>query len=103
LSDVVAVQEGWKMTKKEMAKAIADRMGLTQAQVQEIIQSVLDGIIETLATEGRIELRNFGVFEIRKRKPRIGRNPRTGEKVMFRKELASDSRRAGRWRSGSGN
>jgi integration host factor subunit beta len=72
---------GWFVTKKEMAKAIADKMGLTQAHVQEIIQQVLDGVIETLVTEGRIELRNFGVFEVKKRNPRKGRNPRTGEKV----------------------
>jgi integration host factor subunit beta len=69
------------VTKKDMAKAIADEMALTQTQVLEIVQRVLDGITETLVTEGRIELRNFGVFEVRKRKPRQARNPRTGEKV----------------------
>lgn len=69
------------MTKKDMAKAIAEQMGISQGQAQEIIQRVLDGITETLATEGRIELRNFGVFELRKRKARKARNPRTGEKV----------------------
>jgi len=40
-----------------------------------------DGITQTLVEEGRIELRNFGVFEVKKRKPRKARNPRTGEKV----------------------
>ena len=69
------------MTKKEMAKAIAEEMGLTQTQAKEIIQRVFDGITETLVQEGRIELRNFGVFEVKKRKPRKARNPRTGEKV----------------------
>src|SRR6476661_1716497 len=69
------------MTKKEMAKAIADEMGLTQQQVQQVVQRVFDSITETLVQEGRIELRNFGVFEVKKRKPRKGRNPRTGEKV----------------------
>src|SRR5271155_5536940 len=69
------------MTKKDMAKAIADEMGLTQIQAKEIVQKVFDGITETLLKEGRIELRNFGVFEVKKRKPRKARNPRTGEKV----------------------
>src|SRR6058998_4448586 len=69
------------MTKKELAKAIADDMGLPQAQVLEIVQKVFDGIAETLVQEGRIELRNFGVFEVRRRKPRKARNPRTGQKV----------------------
>jgi integration host factor subunit beta len=69
------------MTKKDMAKAIAEEMRLTQIQAKEVVQRVFDGITETLLNEGRIELRNFGVFEIKKRKPRIARNPRTGEKV----------------------
>lgn len=69
------------MTKKEMAKAIAEEMGLNQIQAGEIVQRVFDGIIDTLTNEGRIELRNFGVFEVKKRKPRKARNPRTGEKV----------------------
>ena len=69
------------MTKKDMAKAIAEDMGLTQLQAKEIVQKVFDGITETLVQEGRIELRNFGVFEVKKRKPRKARNPRTGEKV----------------------
>jgi integration host factor subunit beta len=69
------------MTKKDMAKAIAGEMGLTQGQAKEVVQRVLDGITQTLLDEGRVELRNFGVFEVRERKPRTARNPRTGEKV----------------------
>jgi integration host factor subunit beta len=72
---------GWLVTKKEMAKAIAEEMGILQTQAQEIVQRVFDGITETLVKEGRIELRNFGVFEVKRRKPRKARNPRTGEKV----------------------
>jgi integration host factor subunit beta len=69
------------MTKKDMAKAIAEERGLTQGHAREVVQRVFDGITETLLNVGRIELRNFGVFEVRKRKPRKARNPRTGEKV----------------------
>ena len=69
------------MTKKDLAKAIADEMGLTQGQAREIIQRVFTGITETLLHEGRLELRNFGVFEVKKRRPRRARNPRTGEAV----------------------
>ena len=70
------------MTKKDMAKAIAGEMGLTQGQAQGVVQRVLDGITETLLNEGRIELRNFGVFEVKKRRPRRAepskmRDPRT--------------------------
>jgi DNA-binding protein HU-beta/integration host factor subunit beta len=69
------------VTKKEMARVIAEEMGLTQLQVQGVVRRVFDGITETLVREGRIELRNFGVFEVRQRKPRKARNPRTGERV----------------------
>lgn len=69
------------MTKKDMAKVIAEDVGITQAQAQEIVQRVFNGIIDTLVEEGRIELRNFGVFEVKKRKSRQARNPRTGDKV----------------------
>ena len=70
------------MTKKDMAKSIAEELGLTAIVVKEVIQKVFDSITETLVEEGRIELRNFGVFEVKKRKPREARNPRTGEAVM---------------------
>jgi integration host factor subunit beta len=75
------------VTKKDMAKAIAEDMGLTQIQARAIVQRVFDGITETLLNEGRLELRNFGVFEVKKRRPRQARNPRTGEKVKVPAKL----------------
>ena len=75
------------MTKKDMAKAIADEMGLPQTQATEVIQRVLDGITETLLHEGRLELRNFGVFEVKQRRPRKARNPRTGQAVAVPAKL----------------
>jgi integration host factor subunit beta len=75
------------MTKKDMAKAIAEEMDLTHMQAKEILQRVLDGITQTLVQQGRIELRNFGVFEVKKRKPRKARNPRTGENVKVAAKL----------------
>ena len=70
------------MTKRNIANAIAEEVGLTQTQASQIIQKTFGAIVNILVEEGRLELRNFGVFEVRWRKPRIGRNPRTGEKVM---------------------
>ena len=70
------------MTKKEIVKQISEKLGLTQLKTKEIVQQTFDAIVETLLAEKRIELRNFGVFEVKKRKPRKARNPRTGEKVM---------------------
>ena len=70
------------MTKNDMVVSIAKVTGLKQADIKRIVQMVLDGIIDVLVAERRIELRNFGVFEVRHRKARKARNPRTGEEVM---------------------
>ncbi len=69
------------MTKKEIVKTISEEIGLTQLKTKEIVQKTFDAIVETLVTDGRIELRNFGVFEVKKRAARKARNPRTGDKV----------------------
>ncbi len=69
------------MTKKEIVKAISDELGLTQLKTRDIVQRTFDMIVDTLVTDGRIELRNFGVFEVKKRAARKARNPRTGDSV----------------------
>ena len=69
------------MTKKEIVKTISEEIGLTQLKTKEIVQKTFDAIIETLVADRRIELRNFGVFEVKKRAARKARNPRTGDKV----------------------
>lgn len=71
------------MTKKEIVKRICEiDPELTQQKTKQIVQTVLDMIVETLVTESRIELRKFGVFEVRRRKARKARNPKTEERVM---------------------
>src|SRR5271163_1049729 len=75
------LQERGSVTKKEIVKQISERIGLTQLKTKEIVQQTFDAIVETLLEVGRIELRNFGVFEVKKRKARKARNPRTGDRV----------------------
>ena len=72
------------VTKKEIVKQISEAKGLTQLAVKEIVQMTFDAIIDTLIEDPkhRIELRNFGVFEVKKRAARTARNPRTGERVQ---------------------
>ena len=69
------------MTKKEIVKQISESIDETQLKTKEIVQQTFDAIVKTLVRDGRIELRNFGVFEVKRRKARKARNPRTGEKV----------------------
>ena len=70
------------MTKNGIALRIAKQMDMHQTTVKRIVQMTLDSITEALAAEGRLELRDFGVFEVKTRQPRKARNPKTGETVM---------------------
>ena len=70
------------VTKNDMVIEIAKKTGIEQQKVKQVVQLTLDSIIDILTNEGRIELRNFGVFEVRTRKARKARNPRTGAEVM---------------------
>ena len=73
--------KGGGVTKKDLAREIADELGISGVVALQAVQMTFDGITKALVEEGRIELRNFGVFEVKKRKPRKARNPRTGEAV----------------------
>src|SRR5215207_395892 len=81
LHGAACVQENGVVTKKEIVKTISDEIGLTQLKTKEIVQKTFDAIVETLVEERRIELRNFGVFEVKARAARKARNPRTGQRV----------------------
>ena len=70
------------MTKKEIVRLISDELNLSQQDVKRVVQKTFDAVIDTLSKDGRIELRNFGVFEVKVRKARKARNPRTGEEVL---------------------
>lgn len=69
------------ITKKQLSDRIADRMGAKRVLVKQVLQEFLDEIIEELTKGNRLEFRDFGVFETKKRKPRIAQNPRTLERV----------------------
>ncbi len=69
------------MTKKDIVVKISDETCVKQIDVKKVVQKYLDYVIDSLARGETVELRNFGVFKIRTRKGRMGRNPRTGEAV----------------------
>jgi len=70
------------MTKRDLVVRIADETGLIQQDVYSVIQKTLDYIIEALAKGDTLEFRNFGVFEVKVRKQRIGRNPNKPTQVV---------------------
>ena len=69
------------MTKRDIATFVSEETGVTQLVVQKVVQKTLDYIVESLSDGRTIELRNFGVFKVKSRKGRLGRNPRTGDEV----------------------
>jgi integration host factor subunit beta len=69
------------ITKKQLTDRIADRINEKRVVVKQIVQLFLDEVIDELAAGNRLEFRDFGVFETRRRKPRVAQNPRTLERV----------------------
>ena len=69
------------MTKKDIVLKITDMTGIKQVDVKKVVQKTFDVVIESLVRSEKVELRNFGVFKIKERRARFGRNPRTGESV----------------------
>ncbi|MBI4395360.1 MAG: integration host factor subunit beta, partial [Candidatus Omnitrophica bacterium] len=70
------------MTKKDIVTKVSNDTNLTQIDVKKIVQRTLDAIVEALERGETVELRNFGVFKVKTRRGRVGRNPRTGQEVQ---------------------
>jgi nucleoid DNA-binding protein len=67
------------LTKRDLVVRISEETGKIQQEIQQIVQKTLDYIAEALAKGDKVELRNFGVFEIKRQEARVGRNPRAPE------------------------
>ena len=67
------------LTKRDIVIHISEETGLIQSQVFAVVQKTLDQVAEELAKGGKVELRNFGVFDVKIRKARVGRNPNKPE------------------------
>lgn len=69
------------MTKADLVAKVASQINLTKKQTEVIVNTVFQSITESLSEGKKVELRGFGSFRIRNRNPRIGRNPKSGDKV----------------------
>jgi len=69
------------MTKKDIVLKIADDTGIKQIDVKKVVQKTFDFIVDALVRGEKVEFRNFGVFKVKQRRGRTGRNPRTGQTV----------------------
>ena len=73
------------MTKKDIVRTIAEQIELPQLRTKELVQRTFDALIDALVRDGRIELRNFGVFQIKKRDARMAPIPVRGSGCPFRR------------------
>ena len=69
------------MTKAELVEKVANQINLTKKQTEVVVNTVFSSITDSLAEGKKVELRGFGSFRIRQRNARIGRNPKSGQKV----------------------
>lgn len=77
------------MTKSELVMRLAERNPhLYIKDLEKVVNTILDEISDALANGDRVELRGFGAFSVKKRDPRVGRNPRTGESVRVPEKFA---------------
>ena len=72
------------MNKGDLVEAVAGMNDTSKAQAARAVDAVLDAITKGLKKAGKVSLVGFGTFEVRKRKARTGRNPRTGETIMIK-------------------
>ena len=75
------------LTKKEIVRAISEETGMTQLAVREIVQKTFDSVLASLANGQRVELRNFGVFDLKVRAARQARNLSTGDSVQVPEKI----------------
>jgi nucleoid DNA-binding protein len=75
------------MTKADIVDEIAKATGLTKIETKAVVDGVFASIVTAISNGKRIELRGFGVFKHKSRKPRMARNPKSGEQVPLEKRF----------------
>ena len=90
------VEDMGNLTKRDLVVRISNETGLVQQQVFDVVQKTLDYITDALAQGQNVELRNFGVFEVRLTKSRVGRNPNKPEKDVVIPARATVKFKAGK-------
>jgi integration host factor subunit beta len=71
----------FSMTKADLVEKVANQINLTKKQTEVVVNTVFSSITDSLAEGKKVELRGFGSFRIRQRNARVGRNPKSGQKV----------------------
>ena len=69
------------MNKTELIASVAEKSGITKKDAERVINAALDTVTAELVKGGRVQLSGFGIFEVKAREARVGRNPRTKETI----------------------
>ena len=69
------------MTKADLIEEVSRVVELTRKESEVIVETIFDSVVESLKTGDKVEIRGFGSFRTRERKGRVGRNPKSGERV----------------------
>ena len=70
-----------RMTKADLIEEVSRLAEVTRKDSEVIVETIFDSIVRSLRVGDKIEIRGFGSFRTRQRKPRVGRNPKTGDRV----------------------
>lgn len=76
------------MNKQTLIKRVADKTGLTQKDCGAVLEGMLSSVTEALAAGEAVKITGFGSFEVKRRAARVGRNPKTGERVAIPAQAA---------------
>jgi DNA-binding protein HU-beta len=72
------------MTKLELVDVVSSKAEITKVEAHKVLDAVIEAVNEGLAADGKVVIPGFGTFEVRTRTARVGRNPRTGEKIKIK-------------------
>ncbi len=76
------------LTRKELAETLAEKLGFSQSNCSQLVDSFLENVKNTMLEGESVKLVHFGTFTVRDKSPRRGRNPRTGETITIKKRQA---------------
>ena len=71
------------MNKTELVAAVAQKTGLTKKDAERVVNATMDTVVETMKKGEKVQLSGFGIFEVKTREARVGRNPRTKESIQI--------------------
>lgn len=71
------------MTKAELVREVAEKTGMTKKDTALVVNAVFETVMDALAKGEKVQIAGFGIFEVKERAERVGRNPRTGEEIKI--------------------